>query len=67
MAKKITKVFESYYGDWVGYYLDGVLIHEGHSMNEHEFFPALGFEYEAIDREIGEDAIGFPNKLEDLN
>lgn len=40
-------------GDWVGVYLDGKLLQEGHKVNARELVIDLGYEQEYIEKSDG--------------
>lgn len=59
-------------GDWIGLYIDGKLVRDGHSIDERmmlEFLSAeFDFTYEVgtADQEWLEENISFPNLLKDM-
>ncbi len=62
--KNITLV-NSDGGDWIGIYIDGVLVRENHSYEADDMLGILGIDYD--EHWIGmEDGSRLPAKLEDL-
>ena len=54
--------------DWVAVYLDGVVVHQAHSITERQMLDILGIPYEThdADQEAVEDAGSFPVRIEDV-
>lgn len=52
MATDINKIvlLRSAYGDWVGVYVNGDLIDEGHSINFYKVMTSLGYPVESIEK-----------------
>lgn len=65
--KKITFV-HSEDGDWVGIYIDGVLVRQNHSYDADDMLDILEIEYDSHWYDMGSAGMShLPDKLEDLN
>ena len=47
-----VKVLKAKAGDWVGLYVDGRLINEGHSLSVDQVLSAVGVSYEAVEADF---------------
>lgn len=65
---RITRVTDNVYGDWEAYYLDGMLIHQYHSVDVWEIMQALSdmVAYSAIEASVEETGGLFPDNLEEV-
>ena len=61
MAEKVH-LMESEEGDWIGLYLDGKLVYEGHSLSAERLLEALGIPYSEEERDMSEGG-GCPKTL----
>lgn len=54
--------------DWMGFYINGKIVHQGHSMAPFQVLEALGIDYEDIDPDMEwlEGLDCFPDKLSDV-
>lgn len=54
-------------GDWIGIYIDGKLVDEGHSLPEERMLDALSVEYTSEELDMEANDLGrLPKRYEDI-